>query len=147
MMQSALALNNISSEDRRRTERHVTNLKVAKVVLQSGQELCVLRTLSAQGAKADVAEPYDINEEVITKLRSGELIRGRVVWLPERIAAGHDRACKSGLLGSSDIAANLSGPINVRFEQALTGSRMTDIGAYSVEKVSSLNFIARSRNE
>lgn len=83
-MQSALALNPIYSEDRRRNVRHVTILKVAQVVRQSGEELCVLRNLSTQGAKADVAEPYDMNEEVIVKLRLGEPIRARVVWVSGR---------------------------------------------------------------
>lgn len=83
-MQPALDLTPSEFEDRRQNERHVTILKVAKVVRQSGEELCVLRNLSTQGAKADVAEPYDMNEEVIVKLRLGQPIRARVVWVSGR---------------------------------------------------------------
>lgn len=83
-MQSALALTPIVSEDRRRSERHVTILKVAKVLGQSGEELCVLRNLSTQRAKAALAEPYDMNEEVIVKLRLGDPTRARVAWVSGR---------------------------------------------------------------
>lgn len=83
-MQSALTLTPVDSQERRQNERHVTIFKVAKVVRQSGEELCVLRNLSTQGAKADVAEPYYRNEEVIVKLRLGEPIRARVVWVSGR---------------------------------------------------------------
>ena len=80
-MQSNLAAIPIEAEDRRRNERHVTILKISKVVRKCGEELCVLRNLSTQGAKADVAEPYHVDEEVLLNLRLGEVIRARVAWV------------------------------------------------------------------
>lgn len=72
------------AEDRRRDERHVTILKVSKVVRKCGEELCVLRNLSTQGAKADVAEPYLVDENVILNLRLGESIDARVAWVSDK---------------------------------------------------------------
>lgn len=83
-MQTALAMTPINLEDRRKSERHVTILKVAKVVRESGEELCVLRNLSTQGAKADVAGPYRIDENVVVKLRLGEPIKAQVAWVSGR---------------------------------------------------------------
>ena len=83
-MQSTLAAIPIEAEDRRQNERHVTILKVSKVVRKCGEELCVLRNLSTQGAKADVAEPYQVDEEVLLNLRLGEVISARVAWVSAR---------------------------------------------------------------
>ncbi len=80
-MRSILAAIPIEAEDRRQNERHITILKVSKVVRKCGEELCVLRNLSTKGAKADVAEPYDVDEEVLLNLRLGEVIRARVAWV------------------------------------------------------------------
>jgi hypothetical protein len=48
-----------------------------------------------------------------------------VLKLPFRIV---QLSSHNGIAERSNIAANLSGPINVRFQQDLTRPRMTDIG-------------------
>lgn len=74
----------IEAEDRRGSKRHVTILKVSKVVRKCGEELCVLRNLSTQGAQADVAEPYNVDENVFLNLLLGESIGARVAWVNSR---------------------------------------------------------------
>lgn len=72
------------SDDRRGNERYVTILKISKVVRKCGEELCVLRNLSTQGAKADVAEPYNVGEDVVLNLRQDETVSARVAWVSNK---------------------------------------------------------------
>lgn len=71
--------------DRRRGERFITIFRVGKITRSTGDELCMLRNMSAGGAMANVASRFDVGEPVTLDLRLEERIEGRVVWVRDSV--------------------------------------------------------------
>jgi hypothetical protein len=68
------------ADDQRTDARHRTVLQVAKLVTESGDELCILRNVSAGGLRAEVYSDLAIGDPVQLELRTGRCMGGQVVW-------------------------------------------------------------------
>ncbi|MDB5680802.1 MAG: PilZ protein [Sphingomonas bacterium] len=66
--------------DQRADERHRTVLQVAKLTTAGGDELCILRNVSAGGLQAVVYCSLAVGDPVRFELRTGRGMAGRVVW-------------------------------------------------------------------
>lgn len=66
--------------DRRQAVRHATILQVARLILDRGEELCILRDISAGGLKATVYCPLAQGDRVTIVLKTGRKVAGRVAW-------------------------------------------------------------------
>jgi hypothetical protein len=66
--------------DQRVDSRHRTVLQVAKLETAHGDELCILRNVSAGGLRADVYSELAVGEPVRFELKTGRSVAGRVVW-------------------------------------------------------------------
>jgi hypothetical protein len=66
--------------DQRADARHRTVLQVAKLETARGDELCILRNVSAGGLEAVVYSDLAIGDAVRFELRTGRSMAGRVVW-------------------------------------------------------------------
>ena len=94
--------------ERRQGRRHVTVLRVAKVMRTQGDELCVIRNISAGGVMAHLYAPARVDEPVVIEFKSGAQLPGRVRW-----ARGDDAGIQfldpidmeSFLAGEGDVAA------------------------------------------
>jgi len=68
--------------ERRRSIRHATVTQVAKLRLDSGcEELCLLRDISPEGARAEVYVAVDEGAHIEIELRTGHVIGGRIAWI------------------------------------------------------------------
>lgn len=67
--------------DQRADVRHRTVLQVAKLATERGDELCILRNVSAGGLRAEVYCRLSVGDRVQLELRTGRGMRGRVVWV------------------------------------------------------------------
>jgi hypothetical protein len=67
--------------DRRADERHRTILQVAKLSTVQGDELCILRNLSAGGLRAEVYRELSVGEPVRFELKTGRSMTGYVAWV------------------------------------------------------------------
>lgn len=66
--------------DQRAEGRYRTVLQVAKLQTARGDELCILRNVSAGGLRADVYRELAVGEPVRFELKTGRSVAGRVVW-------------------------------------------------------------------
>ncbi|MDB5677921.1 PilZ domain-containing protein [Sphingomonas bacterium] len=66
--------------DLRADARHRTVLQVAKLATERGDELCILRNVSAGGLRAEVYCQLAVGDPVQLELRTGRGMAGRVVW-------------------------------------------------------------------
>lgn len=66
--------------DQRADERHQTVLQVAKLATDRGDELCILRNVSAGGLQAVVYCQLAVGDPIRFVLRTGRSMTGRVVW-------------------------------------------------------------------
>ncbi|THD34433.1 MAG: PilZ domain-containing protein [Sphingomonas sp.] len=66
--------------DQRAELRHRTVLQVARLATARGDELCILRNVSAGGLRADIYCALAVGETVEFELRTGRRIAGRVIW-------------------------------------------------------------------
>jgi len=66
--------------EQRADPRHRTVLQVARLATTRGDELCILRNVSAGGLRAEVYCDLAVGEPVEFELRTGRSIAGRVVW-------------------------------------------------------------------
>jgi hypothetical protein len=66
--------------DQRADERHRTVLQVAKLATAHGDELCILRDVSAGGFQAVVYGTFAVGDRVRFELRTGRSMAGRIVW-------------------------------------------------------------------
>lgn len=71
----------LSADERREGRRHITVLRVAKVVRDSGDELCVIRNISDGGVMAHLYAPARIGERVSIEFKSGRALEGEVRWV------------------------------------------------------------------
>ena len=67
--------------DQRADDRHRTVLQVARIETVHGDELCILRNVSAGGLRANVYREVAVGEPVRFELRTGRAVAGRVVWV------------------------------------------------------------------
>lgn len=68
-------------QERRRSIRHATVMQVAKIRLDAQrEELCLLRDISPEGARAELYVAVDVDTHVEIELRTGHLIGGRIAW-------------------------------------------------------------------
>ena len=70
----------MAAGDQRADARHRTVLQVAKLSTQHGDELCILRNVSAGGLRAEVYCHLAVGDPVRLELRTGRGMAGRVVW-------------------------------------------------------------------
>ncbi|UIJ44981.1 PilZ domain-containing protein [Sphingomonas cannabina] len=75
-----------SAPERRGDRRHVTVLRVAKVVRTHGDELCVIRNISSGGVMAHFYSPARVGEEVVIEFKSGRKLSGIVRWTRGEVA-------------------------------------------------------------
>jgi hypothetical protein len=66
--------------DLRADARHRTVLQVAKLSTERGDELCILRNVSAGGLRAEVYCRLAVGDPVQLELRTGRGMAGHVVW-------------------------------------------------------------------
>jgi len=71
--------------ERRGDQRHLTILRVGKMIAGGVQELCLIRNISSGGLKARVYTPKAVGQTVIVELKSNQEIAGTVQWI-----AGND---------------------------------------------------------
>lgn len=72
--------------ERRKSQRHITVLQVAKLVTDHCEELCIVRDISGGGLKAEIYCPMEVGETVEIQFKSGQKVRGHVVWVEDRQA-------------------------------------------------------------
>jgi hypothetical protein len=70
-----------AAQERRQGRRHVTVLRVAKLVRAHGDELCVIRNISAGGVMAHFYSPAKIGERLSVEFKSGRKLDGEVRWV------------------------------------------------------------------
>ena len=73
----------LTVEDRRRSQRHITVLQVAKLVTEHCEELCIIRDVSGGGLKAEFYCPLHVGESVRIHFKSGYEISGHVAWVED----------------------------------------------------------------
>lgn len=76
----------LAAHERRHGRRHVTVLRVAKIMRDHGDELCVIRNISAGGVMAHLYAPATIGERVILEFKSGVRLAGQVRWVRDDTA-------------------------------------------------------------
>jgi hypothetical protein len=67
--------------DRRQDHRHMTILRVGKLVTAAGPELCLVRNISAGGLMAHVYSIHLPEEEVIVELKNDLPVSGTIQWV------------------------------------------------------------------
>lgn len=91
--------------ERRHDRRHLTILRVGKLISGSIQELCLVRNISSGGLKARVYSDKAVGEEVSIELKSGQAIAGVVQWNAgnEIGVQFHDKIDVPALLASDEV--------------------------------------------
>lgn len=72
--------------ERREQRRYIAVLQAGKIVTAHGEELCLIRNISAAGMMAHVYGPLEDGERVAVEFKVGESVPGEVVWLDEAMA-------------------------------------------------------------
>ncbi len=67
--------------ERRGDRRHLTILRVGKLITEGAQELCLIRNISSGGLKARVYTPKKVGQTVAVELKSDQEIPGTVQWI------------------------------------------------------------------
>ncbi|MFZ5707501.1 MAG: PilZ domain-containing protein [Pseudomonadota bacterium] len=68
------------SESRRRDVRHVTTFKVAKLLGDRGETLCIIRNLSARGARIETNFLVEMGQRLQLQVRSDITVPATVRW-------------------------------------------------------------------
>ena len=71
---------------RRKSERHVSLLRVASLIVGSRRELCLIRNVSAGGMMVRVYSDIATETPVSIELKQGEPISGTVRWVKDDLA-------------------------------------------------------------
>jgi hypothetical protein len=74
------------SSDRRMQPRHVTVLRVAKLITPHGEELCLVRDISAGGLMAHIYSELKVGDPVTAEFKSGHVAPGTISWRREGLA-------------------------------------------------------------
>jgi uncharacterized protein (UPF0248 family) len=70
-----------ADDEHRHSERKVVTVRwVAKLSGEKGQELCLIRNISAGGVMANIYSAHEIGEHIVLEIRSGQLLEGEIVW-------------------------------------------------------------------
>jgi len=88
-----------AAAERRIGERHMTILRIGKLVTGGRQELCLIRNISSGGLMAHVYAPHGLGDRVEIELKSDERLSGEVIWVRE----GHIGVRFDGAIEISDI--------------------------------------------
>lgn len=102
-----------ADSERRQGRRHVTVLRIAKVMRTHGDELCVIRNISDGGVMAHLYAPAQIDEPVVIEFKSGAQLAGRVRWArgdDAGIQFLHAIDMESFLAGEGDVATGQGEP-------------------------------------
>lgn len=74
-------------EDRRHgSQRFVTVLKVGRAVVEGHDQLCLVRNMSAEGAKLDIYHEVEQGQKITIELRSDKVVTGTVRWVGDHAA-------------------------------------------------------------
>ncbi len=88
--------------ERRHGARHIAVMRVAKLHTRFGEELCLVRNISAGGLMANIWSDLAIGDSLTAEFKSGHRASGHVVWRREnRIGVQFD--------AQADVAAVLGG--------------------------------------
>lgn len=68
-------------EERRGGQRHMSILRVGKLVSTRGEDLCLIRNISSGGLMAKVYTRLDIGQHVLFELRADKQLAGIVRWV------------------------------------------------------------------
>ena len=68
-------------DERRAAQRHITTLRVGRLVHFAGDELCLVRNISSGGAMVHVGNLYSVDDKVTLDLRLNEQLEASVVWV------------------------------------------------------------------
>lgn len=66
-----------------REQRQVTILLVARLVTDTGDELCRIRNISTRGMMLETGAPLDTDQRVRVELRNLQAVKGRIVWIKD----------------------------------------------------------------
>jgi hypothetical protein len=72
-----------SSDERRHGARHIAVMRVAKLHTRHGEELCLVRNISAGGLMANIWSDIAIGDPLTAEFKSGQHASGGVVWRRE----------------------------------------------------------------
>jgi hypothetical protein len=70
-------------EERRKNQRHITVLQVAKLVTEHCEELCIIRDISGGGLKAEIYCALEVGEKLRVHFKSGYEVGGHVAWVED----------------------------------------------------------------
>src|SRR3546814_19915245 len=71
-----------AEDENRQSERRVVTVRwVAKITSGKGQELCLIRNISAGGIMANIYSPHEVGEQIGIEIRSGQQLDGDIVWM------------------------------------------------------------------
>lgn len=71
-------------EERREGERHLTLFRVGTLVMADRRELCLIKNISAGGAKLRLyAGNIQVGQRLTVELKCGQPLAGRVTWVHE----------------------------------------------------------------
>ena len=73
------------SSERRTGQRHMSILRIGKLITARGQELCLIRNISVGGLMAHIYSGHEMDEHVAIELKSGHVVSGRIVWVREKL--------------------------------------------------------------
>lgn len=72
--------------ERRENDRHLTTLRVAKLVTESSEGLCIVRNASAGGMMIDAMLVIEPGQIVTIDLNNDHQVEGKVVWYRDGLA-------------------------------------------------------------
>lgn len=96
------------SSDRRAQARHVTVLRVAKLITPNGEELCLVRDISTGGLMAHIYSELKVGDPVTAEFKSGHVAPGTISWRREGVAGITFDAPVDAekILSGDDVASN-----------------------------------------
>ena len=69
--------------ERRTAQRHVTLLRIGKIITPHRQELCLIRNISSGGLKAQVYARHAAGNRLTVEMGSDERLAGKIVWVKD----------------------------------------------------------------
>jgi len=132
------------ASERRTTARHVTVLRVAKLITPHGEELCLVRDISTGGLMAHIYSELKVGDPVTAEFKSGHVAPGTISWRrdgqagitfdgpvdAERILSGDDAAPNSFQARSPRLGIKLRARVRVgAFYRAATLCDISQGGA------------------
>ena len=80
----ATAVPDTADSDRREGPRHIAVMRVAKLHTEKGEELCLVRNISAGGLMAHIWSNLQVGDPLAAEFKSGHVATGKVVWRREQ---------------------------------------------------------------